>query len=214
MDVNLELKQQIDRRWAWLRTSYNLLWISTFEFAPSARCLHVVTGLNTRPFVGSRGKIGLSEWNSRSNRVWLTGWWRCIDRLVPCAIQGQERVNENCQKCQRTEGENLRTVTIIRNIPSPLMLTKVFQLIGSTKPFTTSATSSALTFALPTTAGSRFIHISHLAHCWIIAGTTLSWQRLFRYWREHMAIPSAISDLRLSNYELIINLWFLTLRVL
>lgn len=66
--------------------------------------------------------------------------------------------------------------------------TKVFQLIGSTKPFTTSAISSAPTFARPTTVGSRFIQASQLPHCCAIAGIGLVAQRLFLNCKAHIAI--------------------------
>lgn len=53
------------------------------------------------------------------------------------------------------------------------MLTRVFQLIGSTKLFTTSATTSTLIFARPILVGSRFMQVSHIAHWCAIAGTAL-----------------------------------------
>lgn len=60
-------------------------------------------------------------------------------------------------------------------------LTSVFQLMGSTNPLTTSASSSALTLARPMTLGSRFIHVSHAEHCESIAGIGLSAQRFCLY---------------------------------
>lgn len=43
-------------------------------------------------------------------------------------------------------------------------LTRVFQLMGSTNPFTTSAISSAPMRARPILVGSRFMHSSHSPH--------------------------------------------------
>lgn len=57
-------------------------------------------------------------------------------------------------------------------------LTKVFQLIPSTNPFTTSAINSAPTFALPTLEGSRFIQVSQTPHWWSMAGMGVVPQRL------------------------------------
>jgi len=70
---------------------------------------------------------------------------------------------------------------------------RVFQLIGSTKPFTTSAINSAPTFARPTVLGSRFMQVSQMAHCWTIAGTVLESHRLFLNCVWHMLISWIIS---------------------
>lgn len=71
--------------------------------------------------------------------------------------------------------------------------TKVFQLMGSTKPFTTSAIISAPTFARPTIVGSRLMHVSHDAHWCAIAGMGLTAHKLFLNCVAHMAISCTIS---------------------
>ena len=66
-------------------------------------------------------------------------------------------------------------------------LTNVFQLMGSTKLFTTSAMSSALTRARPIFVGSRSMQVFHLAHWVAMAGRGL-WQKLFLYWATQRVI--------------------------
>src|SRR5882762_8914230 len=72
-------------------------------------------------------------------------------------------------------------------------LTSVFQLIGSTKPFTTSAIISAPTLARPTMVGSRFMHVSQVAHWCIIAGMGLDVHKLLLYCEAHIAISCTMS---------------------
>ncbi len=59
-----------------------------------------------------------------------------------------------------------------------IRLTIVFQLICSKNVLMISPMTSKLTFVRPTLVGSRFIHVSHAAHCAPIAGTLPSAQRL------------------------------------
>lgn len=71
--------------------------------------------------------------------------------------------------------------------------TRVFQLIGSTKPFTTSAMSSAPTRARPTLDGSRFMHVSQSPHWCAIAGIGFVAQRFVLYCSAHCAISCTMS---------------------
>lgn len=66
-----------------------------------------------------------------------------------------------------------------------MLLTKVFQLICSTKVLIISPTTSKLTLARPTLVGSRFMHNSQAAHCAAIAGTLFLSQRFVVYARLH-----------------------------
>ena len=91
-------------------------------------------------------------------------------------------VNACADSCQH----HLRTRRMER-------LASVFQLIGSTKPFTTSAISSAPTRARPTFVGSRFMHVSHTPHWCDMAGMGLVAQRLVLYCMAHCAISWTIS---------------------
>lgn len=65
--------------------------------------------------------------------------------------------------------------------------------MGSTKPFTTSAMSSAPTRARPTLVGSRFMHVSQTAHWRVMAGMAFVAHWFALCCNAHCAISCTIS---------------------
>src|ERR1700744_2850842 len=77
-------------------------------------------------------------------------------------------------------------------------LTRVFQLMGSTKLLITSASISALTLARPTIDGSRAIQFSHSKHWSIRAGRGFL-QLFAEYEFEQSAISCRLSDIHMQD---------------
>jgi hypothetical protein len=158
--------------------SEHLLRRAALELAPPARRVEGLVRSPLRPREPRRGRRRVRGQHRVAGVRRGRGWRRV--RREAAAVEREERVDEEGEERERRERERLAHAGQRADTGRARARTSVFQLIGSTKPLTTSATSSAPTRARPTLLGSRAMHCSHAAHWCAIAGTRPSAQRFVR----------------------------------